>query len=514
MRLWPILLALAGALPAAGGEFRFRDLDANSLELWENDAPVFVYNHGTMLKPGVPADRARCCYLHPLYAPNGVAVTDDFPKDHYHHRGVSWIWPVVRVDGKSYDLWAIKGIAARFEKWIRKDVSGGQAVLAFQEGWYVGDRKVVEDTVEIVAHPAAGGRRDLDFRLEFRPVVKNVEIAGTTEGQKGYGGFNIRFAPRTGTTIGTQTQADAPDSDLQPLPWAELTGEFESVRTSTRITIDPANPASPNGWCLRHYGFLGVNFPGMQPYRLDAHAPLVLKYRVTLSAVRKVLVYTRNFTPDGKGYVHDNIQASVEAIRKMGAENGFAVDASDDPRAFTVDNLKQYRALVFSNSNNEAFENDAQREAFRKFIQSGGGFVGIHSASGSERSWPYFWSVVGGKFVRHPKLQPFTVRVKDPVHPATKDLPATFEWADECYYLDHLNPDIHPLLVTNPGKIVDPQKATYPGDRFGDSLPLAWYHEFDGGREFYTALGHKKEDYGNPLLYRQILGGILWALGE
>jgi type 1 glutamine amidotransferase len=231
------------------------------------------------------------------------------------------------------------------------------------------------------------------------------------------------------------------------------------------------------------------------------------------AAETKVLVYTRNFVASGTGYVHDNIQASVDAIKKMGAENGFAVDVSDDPKVFTDTNLKQYKALVFSNSNNEAFENDAQRDAFKRYIQAGGGFVGIHSASGSERNWPYFWSVLGGKFVRHPKFQKFVVRSVDSKHPATRDLPATFEWADECYYSDHLNPDIHPLLVTDPAKLDDPQKATYPGDRFGDSLPLAWCHEFDGGREFYTALGHQKEDYANPILYKHILGGLLWSMG-
>jgi type 1 glutamine amidotransferase len=242
---------------------------------------------------------------------------------------------------------------------------------------------------------------------------------------------------------------------------------------------------------------------------------LLLLFAVLSSAAeKKVLVYTRNFVTNGKGYVHDNIQSSVDAIRKMGAENGFAVDVSDDPKVFTTDNLKQYQALVFANTNNEAFENDAQRDVFKRYIQSGGGFVGIHSASCSERNWPYFWSVLGGKFVRHPKLQKFIVRVKDPNFPATKDLPATFEWEDECYYTDHLNPDIHVLLVTDPAKLVDPKKDEYPGDRFGDALPLAWYHTFDGGREFYTALGHKKEDYTNPLLCKQILAGILWAMGE
>src|SRR6185369_10404494 len=77
------------------------------------------------------------------------------------------------------------------------------------------------------------------------------------------------------------------------------------------------------------------------------------------SAADKVLVYTRNYTPDGKGYVHDNIATSIATIKKMGAENGFDVDASDDPKLFTDSKLKQYKALIFSNSNNEAFENDA-----------------------------------------------------------------------------------------------------------------------------------------------------------
>jgi type 1 glutamine amidotransferase len=231
-------------------------------------------------------------------------------------------------------------------------------------------------------------------------------------------------------------------------------------------------------------------------------------------AEKRILVYTRNFVSEGKGYVHDNIQASVDAIRKMGAENGFAVDASDDPKVFTDANLKRYAAIVFSNSNNEAFENDAQREAFQRYIRSGGGYVGIHSATGSERKWPWYWALAGGKFLRHPKMQPFTVRVVDPTHPSTRNIPSSFEWTDECYYHDNLNPKIRPLLVTDPAKLDDPKKAEYPGDRFGNAMPLAWWHEFEGGRSFYTGLGHKIEHYSNPILYQHILGGILWAMGE
>jgi len=228
----------------------------------------------------------------------------------------------------------------------------------------------------------------------------------------------------------------------------------------------------------------------------------------------KILVYTRNYTPDGKGYVHDNIAASVAAIRKMGTEHGFAADASDDPKVFTAANLKQYRVLVFANSNNEAFENDSQRAAFQAFIRSGGGFVGIHSASGSERDWDYYQKVLGAKFKRHPKLQPFTVQVVDARFPAAKGLPASFPWEDECYYVEKLQPGVKPVLVTDPRKIADPDFGKDPGDLIDGMRPLAWYQTFDGGREFYLALGHKKEDYENPILVRLILGGIEWTMGK
>jgi type 1 glutamine amidotransferase len=231
-----------------------------------------------------------------------------------------------------------------------------------------------------------------------------------------------------------------------------------------------------------------------------------------LAAQPRVLVYTRNYTPDGKGYVHDNISASVAAIRKMGTEKGFAVDASDDPTVFSDSNLRQYAAIVFSNSNNEAFTSDGQRDAFKHYIETGGGFVGLHSASGSERSWPYFWSVLGGKFAAHPKMQTFIVKVVDRKFPAVSGLPAQFEWTDECYFIDHLNPDIHPVLATDRTKLSSLEPMTIDVTGFPVQLPLAWYHEFDGGREFYLALGHNKEDYENPLLYGIIENGIVWAM--
>jgi uncharacterized protein len=226
----------------------------------------------------------------------------------------------------------------------------------------------------------------------------------------------------------------------------------------------------------------------------------------------RVLVYTRNHTPDGKGYVHDNIAAGVAMLRELGAANGFAVDASDDPAIFTDTNLTNYAALIFANSNNEAFANDEQRAAFERYIRGGGGFVGIHSASGSERAWPFFWETVGGKFRRHPPLQPFDIEVLAPAHPAAAHLGALWQWEDEFYYHDNLNPRARVILAGRLAGLDDPKLAEYPGAIFGELFPLAWCFEEHGGRRFYTALGHKIEYYTDPDFRKHVLGGVLWVL--
>jgi type 1 glutamine amidotransferase len=262
-----------------------------------------------------------------------------------------------------------------------------------------------------------------------------------------------------------------------------------------------------------------VSFPRRLPLAFGGAGARLLAVLALLSiaaapafAQRQILVYTRNHTPDGKGYVHENIAASVAAIQRMGAEKGFSVDVSDDPTSFTDANLKRYSALVFSNSNNEAFATEDQRDAFKRYIQSGGGFVGIHSASGSQRDWPYFWSVVGGKFVEHPKLQPFVVHVVDSSHVIAKGMPSEFEWADEAYFIDHTNPGIHPVLVIDRKKLLYTSTMKSDVESYPNPLPLAWWQQFDGGREYYIALGHKKEDYENPILYALIANGIAWAM--
>jgi uncharacterized protein len=223
---------------------------------------------------------------------------------------------------------------------------------------------------------------------------------------------------------------------------------------------------------------------------------------------KHVLIFTKN----GKGYVHENIPASIAAFQKMGKELNFSVDTSTNPALFTDDNLKKYDAVIFSNTNNDVFDTEEQKVAFMRYIQAGGGFMGIHSASGTERNWKWFKLMLGATFLRHPPFQAFTVYVLNKKHPAAKNLPAKWETNDECYFFKEFNVAVSVLLVSDITNIKesDDGKNIKP-DIFGNRYPAAWCHEFDGGKIWYTALGHSKEDYSNPAYLAHIVEGLKWV---
>lgn len=220
-----------------------------------------------------------------------------------------------------------------------------------------------------------------------------------------------------------------------------------------------------------------------------------------------VLVYTKN----GKGYVHDNIEAASRTIQQLGKQYGFHVDVSDDPAGFTEDQLRKYTLVIFNNTNNEVFDNSGQKVAFMRYIQAGGGFVGLHSATGTERQWSWFKRLIGASFLRHAKHQPFKEIIIDPHHPSTSFLPPTWQREDECYFFKEYNPDIHVLVVHDLGSLDDQDKPTWYG---GTSSPSVWCHAFDGGRQWYTSLGHDSAIYAIPEFRRHIMGGIIWVIGE
>lgn len=225
-----------------------------------------------------------------------------------------------------------------------------------------------------------------------------------------------------------------------------------------------------------------------------------------------VLVYTRN----GKGYVHDNIPSAVAAVQQLAQQHGFKVTVSDNPAIFTPDNLKKYTLLLFPSTNNDVFDTDAQRLAFRHYIQAGGGFVGLHSVIGTERNWTWFKMMLGGTFVWHPKFQKYIVRVIDPAHPSAQDLPKVWEKEDECYFMKELYPGTHTILAHDLTTLNanESEKIKNAAGSYTALYPAAWYQTFDGGSIWITALGHAKTDYQNPIYLRHMLQGIRFVAGQ
>lgn len=226
----------------------------------------------------------------------------------------------------------------------------------------------------------------------------------------------------------------------------------------------------------------------------------------------RVLVYTKN----GKGYVHDNIESSVKAIQKLGEEKGFTMVSGNDPSVFTDDNLKQFTFLLFANTNNDVFDTDEQRLAFRKYIESGGGFVGLHSVLGTERNWTWFKMMLGGSFTWHPKFQPLTLKVIDPSHPTAKNLPPSWTKGDECYFMKEMYPGIKVVLAHDLTSLVkdEEEKIKINTGSFGSYYPAAWYQHFDGGTIWVTTLGHDKKDYEDPIYLNHIFQGMQFVAGH
>jgi uncharacterized protein len=223
---------------------------------------------------------------------------------------------------------------------------------------------------------------------------------------------------------------------------------------------------------------------------------------------KRLLIFTKN----GKGYVHENIPASIAGFQQLGKEWGFTTDTTANSALFTDENLMKYDAVIFSNTNNDVFDTEEQKVAFMRYIQAGGGFIGLHSASGTERNWKWFKLMLGATFLRHPPFQPLTVYVLNKKHPATKSLPPKWETKDECYFFKEFNPAVTVLMVTDISNIKEGDEAkNKTPDVFGNRYPAVWCHEFDGGKIWYTALGHSKDDYATPGYLAHIIEGIKWV---
>ena len=219
----------------------------------------------------------------------------------------------------------------------------------------------------------------------------------------------------------------------------------------------------------------------------------------------RVLVFSHS-----TGYRHASIETGVAALKALGARRGMTVVASEDPAVFDGDKLKDFDAIVLLSNSTKPDDASsewwvgARRNAFQAFVRRGGGVVAVHAAADSHYNWPWYGRMIGGWFAKHPKGTPSgQVTVTDPKHRANRGLATTQRRADEWYYFQDHDPTSHTLVTLDPASI---------GETDVNPNPAAWSHEFEGGRVFYTAMGHTPESYAEPWFVQHLEGGLNWAL--
>ena len=217
-----------------------------------------------------------------------------------------------------------------------------------------------------------------------------------------------------------------------------------------------------------------------------------------------VLVFSKTLL-----YRHASITNGIVAIKKLGAENNFGVDATEDSALFTTSNLAKYKAIVFLSTSGDIL-NEEQQSAFQSWLRGGGGFVGIHAAVAgkvaTEGSWPWYAKLLCTEFHNHPAIAQATIHVEDQRNPSTAHLPKHWVRTDEWY-----NFETSPRGKTRVLASLD--ETTYQGGTMGNNHPVAWCQKFEGGRMWYTALGHTEASYSEPLFVQHLLGGIQFAAG-
>ncbi|MVM28831.1 carbohydrate-binding protein [Spirosoma sp. HMF4905] len=223
---------------------------------------------------------------------------------------------------------------------------------------------------------------------------------------------------------------------------------------------------------------------------------------VVVNEPPRILVFSKT-----AAFRHASIGAGQQALFKLGKEQGFAVDTTENASRFSEENLKRYRAVVFFSTTGDVL-NSQQQNAFERYIQAGGGYLGVHAATDTEYDWPWYNQLAGAWFSNHPmpdNVQKGTFVVVDKNNPATSFLPERWEREDEFYSFKNISPALHVLLTID--------EKTYKGGTNGDNHPMAWYQEFDGGRSFYTAGGHTDATFSEPLFLRHLGAGLHYVMG-
>lgn len=249
----------------------------------------------------------------------------------------------------------------------------------------------------------------------------------------------------------------------------------------------------------------------MKSYRLFVLL-FVLQAGLSITAFAQQKQFKVLLVAATNGWRHESVHAGVLAIQQLGIKNFFDVVYYENPRGINDRYLEQFQAIIFLNTTGDILDS-AQQKAMEKFIQSGKGFVGIHSASDTEYEWEWYTKLVGRMFRSHPAVQSAKLKVLDNTFPGLQGFANGRIWTDEWY-------EFRPETITGLQYILGVDENTYnakvgpPGNQrggMGDFHPLAWYHEYDGGRSFYTALGHLPTNFSDPDFLNHIYAGIRWA---
>lgn len=218
----------------------------------------------------------------------------------------------------------------------------------------------------------------------------------------------------------------------------------------------------------------------------------------TAYSQEQVLVFTKT-----TGFRHKSIPKGVETVKRILQSEGIVAVHTEDADYFCADSLHQFGAVIFLSTTGNIL-NDEQKAAFQQFIRSGHGFVGIHAASDTEFEWPWYGELVGGYFKQHPPVQEAKIDVLDRTHFATKHLQEVWWHKDEWYDFKDIQPGLHILMTLD--------EQSYKGGTMGKFHPIAWFREFDGGRTFYTGLGHTDESFDAVPFQQHIVGGVKYVL--
>ncbi|NUM54911.1 MAG: PmoA family protein [Candidatus Hydrogenedentes bacterium] len=266
--------------------------DGKRVTVLDRGSPVFVYNYAPVDPPaGVDARFRRANYIHPLYSPDGAIVTEDFPKDHYHHRGVFWAWPNCRVGRRKLNVWELETGRSVFETWAELAVARNEVRLEEHSLWKFDDGGTapIDERVSIVVRPESNRQRAIDFALTFKNVAEtdatfqgsdaSAGAAGT--GAKGYGGFCFRPDANNKPFVFTARDGVIPEDRMaHETTWVDISWGTKEKR-GVAIVQHPSNPGYPHrGWMIRHYGFLGASWPHNDPHTLKPGESFTLRYRL------------------------------------------------------------------------------------------------------------------------------------------------------------------------------------------------------------------------------------------